>query len=88
MASKSRKATFSLREDVLRDVDEAVRQGLAASKNAFVETALRRELQEMRRLDRRRRWEQGANDPRLLQDVASVEAEFAAADAESARRIV
>jgi Arc/MetJ-type ribon-helix-helix transcriptional regulator len=85
---KSRKATFSLGEDLLRDVDEAVRDGAAPSKNAFVETALRRELAELRRRERRRRWEEGAKDPLLMADVAAVETDFAVADAETAARIV
>lgn len=88
MGSKSKKATFLLGEDVLRDLDDAVRQGAASSKNAFVEVALRRELAELRRQERRRRWEQAARDPLLLEDVRAVEADFAAVDAESARRMV
>jgi hypothetical protein len=85
---RSRKATFSLEEDVLRGVDEAVQGGAAPSKNAFVEAALRRELTELRRQERRRRWVHGADDPLLMSDVRAVETEFAAADAETARRIV
>ena len=85
--SKSRKATFSLQEDVLAAVNDAVRNGAAPSKNAFVEGALRRELRELERARRRARWEEAARDPLLLKDVREAEEDFAAADAETARRI-
>lgn len=88
MKSKSRKATFSLHEDVLREVDQAVRAGHFESKNAFVESALRQAVDVVRRRELRRRWEEAARDPHFLADIAEVEADFAAADAETARRIV
>ncbi len=87
MPTRAKKATFSLREDVLAAVDEAVARGNAPSKNAFVERALVKELQELRRQQRRRRWEQAAQDPLLLRDIADVELAFESADAETARRI-
>ena len=84
---RTRKATFSLREDVLAGVDEAVARGCAPSKNAFVGQALVKQLEESRREQRRRRWEEAARDPLFLKDVAEVEAAFESADAETARRI-
>jgi Arc/MetJ-type ribon-helix-helix transcriptional regulator len=87
MPARAKKATFSLREDVLAAVDEAVARGNAPSKNAFVERALVKELQELRRQQHRRQWEQAARDPLLLRDIADVESAFESADAETARRI-
>lgn len=88
MPARSRKATFSLREEVLAALDEAVAQGGAPSKNAFVERALLNELRELRRQARQRRWKEAARDPLFLRDIAEVEAAFASADAETARTIV
>ena len=87
MAMPTRKATFSLPEDVLRAVGEAVSRGAAPSKNALVERALARELREIRRQVRRHRWEEASRDPLFLQDVADVGREFQSADAQTARSI-
>lgn len=87
MATLAKKATFSLHEDLLEDLDQAVSHGAAASKNAFVERALVRELREWRRQQRRARWQQAAKDPLFLKDIAETEAAFREADAETARRI-
>lgn len=87
MVSTARKATFYLRAELLGELDRAVADGAAPSKNAFVERALANELDRRRRDERDQRWEQAARDPRLLRDIAEVERDFAAADAETARRI-
>jgi Arc/MetJ-type ribon-helix-helix transcriptional regulator len=88
VVSTSRKATFSLRAEVLTALDRAVAEGAAPSKNAFVERALVRQLDELMRQERRARWQQAARDPLFMKDVADVEADFRHADAETARRIV
>jgi Arc/MetJ-type ribon-helix-helix transcriptional regulator len=87
MATRAKKATFSLHEDVLAEMDEAVARGAAPSKNALVERALVKELKDWRRAERRARWEEGARDPLLLKDIAETEAAFRSADQETARRI-
>ena len=83
MASRTKKVTFSLHEDVLAGLDEAIQRGAAPSKNALVERALTRELQELRRQARRVRWEEASRDPAFLRDIADVESAFREADAES-----
>lgn len=87
MVSKAKKATFSIHENVLHAVDEAVALGSAPSKNAFVERALVKELGELRRKARKVRWEEAARDPLFLKDIEDIEAAFGSADAETARRI-
>jgi hypothetical protein len=87
MAGKARKATFNLRAEVLDAVNEAVTQGSASSKNAFVERALVRELQDLRRVERRKRWQEASQDPLFLNDIAELETVFQPADAETARAI-
>jgi hypothetical protein len=85
--SKTKKATFSLHEDVLAAIDEAVADGAARSKNAFVEEALIRQLQAIREQALRAQWEEAARDPLFLQDLAEIERDFDWADAETARSI-
>jgi len=87
VGTRLRKATFSLDEKLLLELSDAVGQGAAPTKNAFVERALRRELKEARRQRRRTLWLEAAEDPLFQRDIADVEADFAAADAESARAI-
>lgn len=87
MAIATRKATFSLHEDVLDALDEAMRRGAAASKNALVERALVKELKELRRQAERAQLEEAARDPLFLRDLEELEEAFRSADAETARRI-
>ena len=87
MSGKTKKATFNLPPDVLTAMDEAMAEGAAPSKNALVERALVRELDELRRRARKLRWEEGAKDPALLKDISEVEVAFQSADAETAGRM-
>ncbi|MDD5038911.1 MAG: hypothetical protein PHN78_06310 [Dehalococcoidales bacterium] len=87
MNGKTKKATFNLPPDVLAEMDKAMSEGVAPSKNALVERALVKELKELRRQARKARWEEGARDPALLKDISEVEIVFQSADAETAGRI-
>jgi cytochrome c553 len=87
MPGKTKKATFSLRSDILAEIDKAMSKGIATSKNALVEQALLKELKELRRKERQRMWQEGAKDTLLLQDIKDVEAAFRTADTETAKRI-
>jgi hypothetical protein len=87
MTEKTKKATFNLRPDVLAELDKAMTEGVAPSKNAFVERALIKELKEVRRQVRQAWWEKGAKDPQLLKDITDIEVAFNTADAETAGRI-
>jgi metal-responsive CopG/Arc/MetJ family transcriptional regulator len=87
MRGKTKKATFNLSADVLIALDDVVAQGEIPSKNALVEQALRKELNELRRQARQKSWQEGAKDTLLLKDVKDVEADFETADAESVWRI-
>jgi len=81
----AKKATFSLRPDVLAALDEAVANGTGVSKNAFVEEALLRALRDRQRDIRRAQWETAARDPLFMRDLADVEQDFRDADAETTR---
>ncbi len=85
--ARSKKATFSLREDLLEALDEVVARGAAPSKNALVDHALRRELREIRRRALAAAWEEAARDPLFMRDVQEIQEAFKSADAETARAI-
>ncbi|HSW58964.1 MAG TPA: hypothetical protein VLH15_11210 [Dehalococcoidales bacterium] len=87
MAGKTKKATFSLRTDILAELDSVMSRGIAPSKNALVEQALIKELKEIRRQERQRIWQEGAKDTLLLKDIKDVETAFRTADTETAQRI-
>jgi len=83
MREKTKKATFNLRTDILTELDKAVAQGEATSKNALVEKALIKELDDIKRENRKKLWQEAAKDPLFLKDIKEVEAEFQSADAET-----
>ncbi len=87
MSGKTKKATFNLTSDLVAELDKAMAEGAAPSKNALVERAIVKELKELRRRAREARWEEGARDPALLKDVSDVETSFCNADAETAGRM-
>lgn len=87
MREKTKKATFNLRADVLAELDEVMAKGMATSKNALVEQALKDKLSELRRQARKALWEEAAKDSLFLKDVEEIETAFQTADAETARRI-
>ena len=84
--ANQRKATFNLPEDLLTSLDLAVQQGVAPSKNAFVELAIFKELESVRRAERARLWEEASNDPSFLRDLEELATAFELADAESFER--
>ena len=84
MKTKSKKATFNLHEDVIRALDEAISQGMAPSKNAFVEQALLNELNQLKRQARRVLWQKAAKDPLFIKDIEQVEKDLRYADADTA----
>jgi Arc/MetJ-type ribon-helix-helix transcriptional regulator len=85
---EAKAATFSLPPALLAKVDEAVANGAAPNKTAFVESALRHHLAQIRRLRRRALLEEAKRDPLFLRDIEEVERDFALADAETAREII
>jgi hypothetical protein len=87
MGGKTKKATFNFHPDVLAALDEAMAEGAAPSKNALIERALVKELKELRRQARQSRWEEGAKDPMLLNNISEVDVAFRSADVETAGRI-
>lgn len=87
MSEKTKKATFNLPADILSELDRAMAERAAPSKNALVERALVKELKELRRVARQARWQEGAKDSMLLKDISEIEVAYQSADAETAGRI-
>lgn len=87
MREKTKKATFNLHTDVLAAIDEIMATGMVPSKNALVEQALIKEVNEIRKQTRQKRWLEGAKDPLLIKDIEDTDSAFYSADSESARRI-
>ena len=87
MREKTKKATFNLHTDVLAAMDEITASGMVPSKNALVEQALIKELNELKKQSRRKRWQEGAKDSLLIKDIEDTDTAFYSVDAESARRI-
>ena len=87
MSEKTKKATFNLHIGVLAELDEVMAHGIVPSKNALVERALLKELDELRRQARRALWQEAVKDPLFMRDIEEVEADFRYADAETAGRI-
>ena len=78
-ADSPRKSGWQVRSSVAEAVRQAVAAGAAASQNAFVERALIRELQELRRRRVYEAYAEAASDARFKKDMAAVEGAFEAA---------
>jgi len=83
MRRKTRKATFNLDTEVLTQLDELMAQGVTPSKNALVEKALRKELDELKCQERKRLWQEAANDALFVKDMAEVAYDFKYADSDT-----
>ena len=87
MTNKTKKATFNLHSSVLADLEKAVTQGAATSKNALVERALVKELEELQRQKRAVEWQAAAKDKLFLNDISEIEQEFEGLGEETASGI-
>jgi metal-responsive CopG/Arc/MetJ family transcriptional regulator len=87
MREKTKKATFNLPIGLLESIDEIMASGMVSSKNALVEQALIKELNELKKQSRQKQWQEGAKDPLLIKDIEGTDKNFYTADAETARRI-
>lgn len=76
----SRKVTYSLPEELLGDMESAVREGAAPSYSAFVAEALRERLERLREERLREAFAEAARDPLFLEDVEETMEAFSAAD--------
>jgi metal-responsive CopG/Arc/MetJ family transcriptional regulator len=87
VAAGTVRTTLALPSDLLEATDRAVREGKARSRNELVATALRRELAARRRAEIDAELAEMANDPDYRREAAQIMADFAEADAETARML-
>jgi hypothetical protein len=68
------KTGYQLRRSIVLAVRDAVQDGAAESQNAFVERALIRELQELRKEKLAAAYEEAARDPAFMQEMRDLDA--------------
>ena len=79
------RTTLALPTNLLRGVDHAVRQGLAASRNEFLAMAIRHELERIQRAAVDREFEAMADDPVYHREAEGIAQEYQSADWEALR---
>lgn len=83
MKTRSKKATFVIREELLDEAREIVRRGSFKSLNAFIEEA----ISELIEQDRREKYSQAlveaSQDPLFLSDLEEIARDFERIDEES-----
>jgi len=79
------RTTVALPADLLRGIDAVVRSGRAATRNEFLATAIRRELDRIRREAVDREFEAMANDPLYQREAREISDEYRFADSQALR---
>lgn len=82
MKTKSKKATFVIREGLLDEAREIVRSGSFKSLNALVEEAISEIIGQVRREEYRQALVEASRDPLFLSDLEEVERDFERVDEE------
>ena len=75
-----KKATFVLNEQAMAEAKEIIERGFFKSMNAFVETAIKDELEKIKKEEIREAIIEASNDPLFLSDIEEVERDFEYAD--------
>lgn len=81
-----KKATFILDEQVFAQAKEIVEKGLFKSMNAFVESAMKEELEKIKKERIKKAFIEASKDPLFLEDIEEVEKDFQYADFEDIRK--
>jgi metal-responsive CopG/Arc/MetJ family transcriptional regulator len=79
------RTTVALSTDLLNGIDEAVRSGGAASRNAFLARAVRRELERLQREAIDRQFEMMTTDAQYQREARRISDEYATSDWEALR---
>ena len=75
-----KKATFVLNETVIAQAKEIVEKGVFKSMNAFVESAIKDEIESIKKDNIRQAIIRASKDPLFLSDIKEVEKAFEYAD--------
>ncbi len=78
----ARKVTYSLPDDLLNEMETAVREGAAPSYSAFVAQAVREQLHRQYEQRLKDEFSAAAEDPLFLEDVEETMRAFGEADRE------
>lgn len=79
------RTTVALPADLLIGIDEAVRSGRAASRNAFLARAVRHELERLQREAIDRQFEMMATDAHYQREARRISDEYGTSDWEALR---
>ncbi len=88
MPERKVRMTITLPADLFEAMDTIVRAGVAESRNAFLERAIRRQLAVTRRAGVDAEFAQMVNDPTYQKEALQVADEFAEADWEALQAAV
>jgi len=76
------KTTFVIKDEIIMQVKEAVREGYCKSITSFVEDALKSKLETLRKEKVLKEIIKASKDPLFLADIAEIEKDFKHADFE------
>lgn len=75
-----KKATFVLNEELMAEAREIIEKGFFKSMNAFVESAMRDEIEKIKKEQIRKALVEASSDPLFLSDIEEIERDFEFAD--------
>lgn len=78
----SPKTTFVIKDEIIMQVKEAVKEGYYKSITSFVENALKNKLEDLKKEKIRKEILMASKDPIFLADIAEIEEDFKYADSE------
>ena len=76
----SQKTTFVIKDEIIMQVKEAVKTGYSKSMSSFVENALKKEIEELKKEKIRKEIIEASKDPLFLADIMEIEEDFKFAD--------
>ena len=76
----SQKTTFVIKDEIIMQVKEAVKTGYSKSMSSFVENALKKEIEELKKEKIRKEIIEASKDPLFLADIKEIEEDFKFAD--------
>jgi metal-responsive CopG/Arc/MetJ family transcriptional regulator len=79
------RTTVALPDDLLRGIDAVVRSGRSPTRNEFLATAIRRELERIQRDAVDREFEAMVDDPIYQEEVREISDEYRSADWQALR---
>jgi len=78
----SSKTTFVIKDEIIMQVKEAVKEGYCKSMTSFIEDALKSKLDNLKKEKVRKEILEASKDPLFLADIAEIEEDFKRADFE------